>query len=894
MFLKNRIIILPLVLLTLGTQELKGQTLSGRVTDALTGQPLSGANVTIEGSDLGAATDMNGYYRVDLSSGSYTVKASYIGFESKTSNVTVKLQDVDVNFALTSSSVDVASVSVVGSRFKPRTQMTSAVPIDNLSVRELKSTGHLSVESMMTYKLPSYNSQQQTISDATAHFDPADLRGLGPSRTLVLVNGKRKNASALVYINDTPGKGEVGVDMKSIPVAAIERVEVLRDGASAQYGSDAIAGVINIILKDDVDYTTVNFRSGITTEGDGLNQGFDASTGIRVGSNGYLNLSASFHNQEETNRAGEPGSDLLFIDLSELTDDTGFITDNPDLGMRIGIPNMTTNDVSFNFGYNLNNRNKFYSFGSLTTRKSLSYALYRAPYWIPDENNIFHDEGETYEGFQPTFESDVIDNNFTAGVTGDKSGWNYDLSASFGSNAVDYKVDNSQNLDMGAESPTTFNPGGYEFSHSVTNFDLSKSLGMITLGLGSEFRFENFVALAGEEASYFGGGAQSFPGIQPQNAVDVNRQNFGFYMDLGADVTEDLYAGVAARSEEYSDFGSSFTWKAAARFKTMDDLLSLRASMSTGFRAPSLHQIYMSNIQTLISGGTVSNQGTFNNHSPVIRSLGVDKLKEENATNTTFGVALKPMDGLDLSLDVYDVTVDDRIVYSSAITSDDTTSAVGAILNDYNVTSIKFFTNAVSSTTSGIDFVASYSGLELGPGSLDLSIGFNTNTTKLDDKITTPDPISSSGADIFDRKEQSRLVSARPKNKIILSLNYSMGALNVGLNNTQFGEVTWRHVDNGVNGAPVGPGGSTLPENDEDYDQTFSAKLVTDLNLNYQLNNNLSLNLAVNNLLNTYPDVIDTKGDMITDLGGRFKYPWEVNQFGFMGTNIQGTVSYSF
>ena len=894
MFLKNRIIILPLVLLTLGTQELKGQTLSGRVTDALTGQALSGANVTIEGSDLGAATDMNGYYRVDLSSGSYTVKASYIGFESKTSNVTVKLQDVDVNFALTSSSVDVASVSVVGSRFKPRTQMTSAVPIDNLSVRELKSTGHLSVESMMTYKLPSYNSQQQTISDATAHFDPADLRGLGPSRTLVLVNGKRKNASALVYINDTPGKGEVGVDMKSIPVAAIERVEVLRDGASAQYGSDAIAGVINIILKDDVDYTTVNFRSGITTEGDGLNQGFDASTGIRVGSNGYLNLSASFHNQEETNRAGEPGSDLLFIDLSELTDDTGFITDNPDLGMRIGIPNMTTNDVSFNFGYNLNNRNKFYSFGSLTTRKSLSYALYRAPYWIPDENNIFHDEGETYEGFQPTFESDVIDNNFTAGVTGDKSGWNYDLSASFGSNAVDYKVDNSQNLDMGAESPTTFNPGGYEFSHSVTNFDLSKSLGMITLGLGSEFRFENFVALAGEEASYFGGGAQSFPGIQPQNAVDVNRQNFGFYMDLGADVTEDLYAGVAARSEEYSDFGSSFTWKAAARFKTMDDLLSLRASMSTGFRAPSLHQIYMSNIQTLISGGTVSNQGTFNNHSPVIRSLGVDKLKEENATNTTFGVALKPMDGLDLSLDVYDVTVDDRIVYSSAITSDDTTSAVGAILNDYNVTSIKFFTNAVSSTTSGIDFVASYSGLELGPGSLDLSIGFNTNTTKLDDKITTPDPISSSGADIFDRKEQSRLVSARPKNKMILSLNYSMGALNVGLNNTQFGEVTWRHVDNGVNGAPVGPGGSTLPENDEDYDQTFSAKLVTDLNLNYQLNNNLSLNLAVNNLLNTYPDVIDTKGDMITDLGGRFKYPWEVNQFGFMGTNIQGTVSYNF
>ena len=894
--IKHRFIKSPfLVILISFASFMNAEELTGKVTGSETGEPLVGANVTVEGSDKGDATDVNGYFKISgLQRGNYTVVASFIGYESKKSNVTVGSDNVNLNFSLNSSSVDVASVSVVGSRFKPRTQITSAVPVDNLSLRELKSTGHLSIESMMTYKLPSYNSQQQTISDATAHFDPADLRGLGPSRTLVLVNGKRKNASALVYINDTPGKGEVGVDMKSIPVAAIERVEVLRDGASAQYGSDAIAGVINIVLKDDVDYTTVNFRSGITTEGDGFNQGFDASTGIRVGSNGFLNLSASFHDQEETNRAGEPGSDLLFIDLSGLTDETGFITDNPDLGMHIGMPNMTTNDVSFNFGYNLDNRNKFYSFGSLTTRKSLSYALYRAPYWIPDENNIFHDEGETYEGFQPTFESDVIDNNFTAGVTGDKSGWNYDLSASFGSNAVDYKVDNSQNLDMGAESPTTFNPGGYEFSHSVTNFDLSKSLGMITLGLGSEFRFENFVALAGEEASYFGGGAQSFPGIQPQNAVDVNRQNFGFYVDLGADVTDDLYVGMAARSEEYSDFGNSFTWKGAGRFKAMNDRLSLRASMSTGFRAPSLHQIYMSNIQTLISGGTVSNQGTFNNHSPVIRSLGVDKLKEENATNTTFGVAFKPMDGLDLSLDVYNVAVDDRIVYSSAIASSDTTSAVGAILNDYNVTSIKFFTNAVSSTTSGIDFVASYSGLELGPGSLDLSIGFNTNSTELDDKITTPDPISSSGADIFDRKEQSRLVSARPANKMILSLNYSMGALNIGLNNTQFGEVTWKHVNNGINGAPVGPDDSTLPTNDEDYDQTFSAKLVTDLNLNYQLNDNLSLNLAVNNLLNKYPDVIDTKGDMITDLGGRFKYPWEVNQFGFMGTNILGTVSYSF
>ena len=866
-----------LITCTLGIQIMVAQTaqVSGKITDAETGEPLAGAQVMVKRTSIGTTTDQNGVFSLKVDTGA-TLIFTYIGYQTKEATATSERMAI----GLERGTLRGDEVSVVGSRFKPRTTITSPVPVDNLSIRELKFTGQVSIESMMTYKLPSYNSHQQTISDATAHFDPADLRGLGPSRTLVLINGKRKNVSALVYINDTPGKGEVGVDMKSIPAAAIERVEVLRDGASAQYGSDAIAGVINIILKDDVDYTTINFRAGATTEGDGFNQGFDASTGIRVGSNGFLNLSVSFHDQEETNRAGSPGGDglfgVVFGDDAILNGTHPWLVDNPDMGMHVGMPNMTINDISFNFGYNLDDRNKFYSFGSLTTRRSLSYALYRAPYWIPDENNIFHGEGEEYVGFQPTFESDVIDDNFTAGVTGDKSGWSYDLSASFGSNAVDYKVDNSQNLDMGAESPTTFNPGGYEFRHTVTNFDLSKSMGLVTLGLGSEFRFENFVALAGEEASYFGGGVQSFPGIQPQNAVDVNRQNFGFYIDLGADVTEDLFVSAAARSEEYSDFGNSFTWKGAGRFKTMDDNLSLRASMSTGFRAPSLHQIYMSNIQTLISGGTVSNQGTFNNHSPVVRSLGVDKLKEENATNTTFGVAFKPMDGLYLSLDVYNVEVDDRIVYSSAISSSDTTSAVGGILNDYNVTSIKFFTNAVSSTTNGIDFVASYSGLEIGPGALDISLGYNSNTTELGDKITTPVPIASSGADIFDRKEQSRLISARPASKMILGLNYSMGALNIGLNNTQFGEVTWQHAS------------------DSSMDQTFSAKLVTDLNVNYQLNDNLSLNLSVNNLLNVYPDVINTGGDFVTDLGGRFKYPWEVNQFGFMGTNILGSVSYDF
>ncbi|MBC8197389.1 MAG: TonB-dependent receptor [Candidatus Marinimicrobia bacterium] len=867
-------------------------TVSGKVTDE-NNNGLPGVNVVVEGTSLGASTDGDGDFNIlNVPTGSQTITVSYIGLESQSSSVNVGSGESKVNFTLSTSAVVGKDVTVVGSRFNPRTIIDSPVPIDNISLRELKSTGQQSIDQMLTYKIPSYNSQQQTISDATAHFDPADLRGLGPSRTLVLVNGKRKNASSLVYINDTPGKGEVGVDMKSIPASSIERVEVLRDGASAQYGSDAIAGVVNIILKDDVG-TEINLSSGQTTAGDGFNMGANVNHGMKIGDNASLNITASYFDQEETNRAGEPGSDALFIDLVGLTDETGFIDAHPDLGMHVGLPNMTSMDFYLNGSYNLSNGMELYSFGGVTKRDGLSYALYRAPYWIPDENNLLHDEGELYEGFQPTFETDITDNSFTIGLAGKLSDWDFDLSSSTGRNIVNYAVNNSQNLDMGADSPTEFNPGGYEFGHSVINFDVANSFGDISVGIGAEVRSENFVAVEGDEASYEGGGVQSFPGIQPQNAVDATRDNVGVYANVDYDVNNALLVSGAARFESYSDFGTNLTWKASTRYSINDDM-TVRGSVSTGFRAPSLHQIYMSNIQTLVSGGTVSNQGTYNNGSDVVKLLGVAELKEENSNNMTFGFAFKPMKGLYTSFDYYNVSVDDRIVYSSSIASSDEETLVGQILAENDITSLKFFTNAVDTKTSGMDIVVSYSGLEVGTGSMDLNFSANFNETEIVGEIATPDAIAEAGVDIFDRKEQSRIESARPSDKIMLGLTYNMGALSLSLNNTRFGEVTWKHQNNGLNGAPFGPDGSALPENDEDYDQTFSAKWLTDVNLNYQLNDMIGFNFAINNLLDVYPDVIDTKGDMITDLGGRFKYPWEVNQFGFMGTTIKGSVSFNF
>mgnify|MGYP002525953419 CR=1 FL=1 len=870
-------------------------TVKGKVTGE-NGEALVGANIQVKGTTVGVSTDRDGEFIINTESGAILV-VSFIGY--KKTEMVVKSEKMTI--VLNMGTLRGDEVSVVGSRFKPRTSITSPVPIDNISFRELKSTGQQGLDHMLTYKVPSYNSSQQTISDGTAHFDPADLRGLGPSRTLVLVNGKRKNASSFIYINDTPGKGEVGVDMKSIPTAAIERVEVLRDGASAQYGSDAIAGVINVITKRNVDYTEINLSAGQTAgshknAGDGQHIGANVNHSLSIGDNGSVNITVSYNDQKETNRAGEPGSDALFIDLVGLTDDTGFIESNPDLGMHVGLPNMTTMDIFLNGSYTLNDNMELYSFGGLTKRDGKSYALYRTPYWIPDENNLLHNASDTYEGFQPTFETAITDNSLTAGLRGSQRGWKYDVSGSTGRNTVDYAVNNSINLDMGADSPTEFKPGGYEFGHTVANLDIANSFGNLSVGLGVEYRLENFKAIAGDTASYHGAGVQSFPGIQPQNEVDADRNNIGFYGNIEYDVNENFLVGAAARFENYSDFGSSLIWKANGRYKMMDDNLAFRGSYSTGFRAPSLHQIYMSNIQTLVSGGTVSNQGTYNNESDVVASLGVGKLKEENSNNMTFGLAFKPMKGLYTSFDYYNISVADRIVYSSSIASgaDDSTSLVYQILTENNITSLKFFTNAVDTKTSGMDIVVSYSGLELGPGSLDLNFSANFNTTDVDGEITTPTPIAEAGVDIFDRKEQSRIETARPSDKIMLGLTYNMGALSLSLNNTRFGEVTWKHANNGINGAPVGPGGSTLPENDEDYDQTFSAKWLTDLNINYQVNDMIGLNLAVNNLMDVYPDEIDTKGDMITDLGGRFKYPWEVNQFGFMGTTIHGGLSVKF
>ncbi|WP_296622981.1 TonB-dependent receptor [Marivirga sp.] len=846
-------------------------TVSGKVFDGDTNDPLVGANVVIEGTSTGVTTDLNGEFKIEIPTNDPSnLIISFVGYLKE--SVLVDSNNKQLRIVLKSDVLSLGTVMVTGSRFKPRTIADSPVPIDNIKIEDMQQTGQFSVDKMLTYTVPSYNSTNQTISDATAHFDPADLRNLGPSRTLVLVNGKRKNASALVYVNETPGRGEVGVDMKSIPAAAIERVEVLRDGASAQYGSDAIAGVVNIILKEETEQSKFSVNSGITTEGDGFRIGSDFNTGFEVGNNGFINVTASFYDQQRTNRPGTPGEDVLF----GVGPDNSWIQQNPDLGMTVGIPELTSSNAFYNSRFDLKGGASLYSFGGITLRKGTSYAIYRTPYWVPDPFNLLHESGTTYQGFQPTFNSDILDNTLTIGIDGERNGWGYDISLTSGRNEVDYTIGNTLNPSLGADSPTNFRAGGYEFGHTVSNLDVGKQFGNLVFSAGTEIRFENFVATAGEEASYVGGGAQSFPGLQPSNEEDAIRYNVGVYADLAYDVSDNLLIGGAVRYENYSDFGSNVNWKFNARYKMLDDILTLRSSVSTGFRAPSLHQIYFSNVQTLVVDGQLQNEGTFNNLSPVVRSLGVPKLKQEKSFNITAGIASNFANNFSFSLDYYHIEVDDRIVFSSQITSNDTTSAVGSILNQQNISALKFFINGANTVSDGVDLVIGYDNIILGAGDLSLTLAANYNNMEINGTINTPAPIEETGINIFNREERSRITSARPQDKVLLGITYKIGDFTATLNNTRFGEVTWRH-----------------PE-DPDKDQVFSAKIITDLNMSYKFNDNLGATLGVNNLFDVYPDEIDPKGDPGTDLGGRFRYPWEVNQFGFMGTMVQAGINLKF
>jgi iron complex outermembrane receptor protein len=874
MKLKNVLKFLTFAFALFLSSTLAAQTIKGKVTDS-SGEGLPYMNIVEKGNTSnGIVSSDNGEFSITVGSLPTSLVVSSMGFETKTVNVT----DASYLTIVVNEDNALDEVVVTGSRNKPRTILDSPVPIDNIDVAELVQSGKPTLDRMLTFKVPSFNSQNQAISDATAHYDPADLRGLGPSRTLVLINGKRKNQSAQVYLNRTPGKGEVGVDLKSIPTAAIERVEVLRDGASAIYGSDAIAGVMNIILKKDVEYSTFSTKAGITSEQDGFSLSSDFNTAFGFGDGGFVNVTLGYYKQETTNRAG------IASDVGSTPRDIAWLAANPRAGMTVGQPAMEKKDLFVNMEHPIGDNSTLYSFHGYTTRDGQSFAYYRAPYWRNDvaDANFITKNPNDFIGYQPTFETKINDYINAIGVKFPiAEGWNADASVTYGSNDVDVTVNNSVNRDYLADngtSPRTFNPGGYAFTNIVGNFDVNSQLSdALGLAFGMEFKQESFKAIEGNPLSYYGAGSDSFAGIKPDEAGKWSRNNLALYTQLDYDVNEKLLLGVAGRYEDFTDAGSNFSWKANGRYK-LGSKGALRASYSTGFRAPTLHQSHITLSQYIIVAGSSEPllQGTLANDNPAVQALGVPSLTHEISKNLSAGLTYKFDRNFSASVDFYQIQVDDRVLFSSQIGSDGddtTTNPVEQILQANNVVAVQVFINAGDTKTTGADIVLNYRNIEMGEGKLHASFAANFNKTTID-AINTPQTIADAGYDIFDRQEQGLITNSRPRSKMVLGLNYIGDAWDVSLNNTRFGEVT-----------VTAPASGT--------DQELSAKITTDLGLGYKLTDRITFNANINNIFDVYPDV--TKASTGTSqAGSRFMYSSEVQQLGQLGTNYMVGINYQF
>ena len=830
---------------------------TGKVSDSA-GAGISGVNVREKGTNNGTSTDFDGNYKIKVGANA-TLQFSSIGLD-KVEQAVGESSVVNVTMTQDSGSV-LDNVVVVGTRTAPRSNTTSALPVDVLTSRDLTSTGQATFDKALQYKIPSFNTVQTPVNDATSLLDPYEIRNMGPSRTLVLINGKRKNMSSLVYVQTSPGRGETGADISAIPTDAIERVEILRDGASAQYGSDAIAGVMNIILKKNATNSSATLRSGITGKGDGEMFGLAFNNGTTVGEKGFVNYTVDFSKVNLANRS-TPLNAKDEADFWGVTEEVTqkFLNIKPDGGNVNGSPETAAAKFSVNGGSDLSETSQFYYNAAYVYKKVNSFANYRAPYWrqakpflaggAPYLASIYGDGTlASYIGYVPTFVGDLNDYNATIGYKSKVDGWNTDASLTTGGNSQNYTVENSQNRSKDAQGnfifaadpniytgQTTFRPGGTKFDHYVGNIDISKVVNdQLSIGFGSEFRTENFEIISGDEGSYLGSGADSFQGNDPKNAGKFNRYNLGVYLDVAFDVTKDFLINATGRYENYSDFGSANVWKISSRYKLLDDKLTFRGSISTGFRAPSLHQIYTEKAQSTFSGNNIEVTGIANNVSNLARTLGIPKLTAEKSTNVTLGFGYKANKQFSMTVDYYNIDVKDRIILGNLID-------FGAVLGKQ-----AFFVNAIDSRTNGIDFVLNYRNILLGKGKLAANLSGNyTLTNKIDGSVKNPISISSIGQTVFNSTQNSLMFTSRPKYKYIYGVDYEVGKFILTLNNTLFGATKFNNND-------YSSTDTAAPLRTNDLRTVFQAKTVTDLGVNFNATKKLTLSLNVNNILNVLP-----------------------------------------
>ena len=791
-------------------------SVSGTVTDS-DGNALFGANVVVEGTSSGAATAADGSYSVDgVAGGSYTVTASYIGYES--ASVTVNVDGTaTANFSLSSSAVAGSSVSVLGSRFA-RNVDEQAVPVEVITELEIRATGLTETSQLLQALVPSYNAPRGYITDGSDHMRPATLRGMAPGHVLVLVNGKRRHSGALVHVNGSVGRGSTQVDINAIPASAIEKIEVLRDGASAKYGT------------------------GLSLFG------------------GNLYISGSMRDGGRTNRTGlDPRMQYFGTDANGQLTKSASATVTPDPrerdfdreNHRIGRGEFEQVSMMWNGNFPMEGGGTFYTFGGFNTRNGESGCYYRRAQdnrtlraWYPD-------------GFLPLISPELTDSSAAFGMKGLWGDYSYDLSVTTGGNDFAWGMQNSHNATYGTSSgqQSDFDLGTLGYSQTSVNLDMTTVTeidgfaGPVNLAMGLEWRTENYTIEAGEEAGYADGGfdvldgpsagasaavgCQCLPGLAPANESDRDRDAIGVYVDAEADVLDNLLVGVALRAENYSDFGQTTNGKIAMRYELQDGL-AVRASLSTGFRAPALQEAYFSSIATNFIDGVPYEVGTFPVDTEPARALGATDLEPETSNNLSAGMTWKN-DMASLEVDAYKITVEDRIGLTETFKGD----GMVQFFNERNISAAagRWFFNGVDTETNGLDIVGKMN-FDIPNGNLLLKSALNFTDTEVTNKgeLETPANLADYTSQVLlGRANTVRYENSGPKNVFQFSAMVQKPTCNwmVKLNN--WGEVT-------------------IPSGTEEREQVLSSKWTVDAEYSMQLNSQARLSLGVNNMFDVYPD----------------------------------------
>lgn len=805
-------------------------------------------------------------------------------------------------------SEELSNIVVTGTRVPNRSALETAVPVDVVTNDSLTNLGVTEVNQALAVSLPSFNFPRPGLADGTDTIRPATLRGLAPDQTLVLVNGKRRHTASLVNVNGTIGRGSAAVDLNAIPNAIIESIEVLRDGASAQYGSDAIAGVINLRLRTDSDGGDIGVHYGWRESkytvptgepppgagwsapprlsrdvSDGETLTVSAWKGFALGESGSLTVAAEYKDQEHTERGGwDPRQQFPLVngefDPRELTFNR--------FNSWYGEPELEQATLFANAEYEFESGATMYGWASFQERDARSAGFYRR---ANDERNII----EIYpEGFLPIIAPKVTDYSAAYGVRWQLGEWDMDSSLSYGYNEMEFTIENTLNRSLGPSSKTEFDAGGFDYDQLVLNISgvrpiqVSWLASPLNVAIGLEARRETYSITAGEPDSYRNGGvllpngqptpsgAQVFPGFRPENEVSEDREAVGAYIDLEANLTPKLLASIALRGEHYSDFGENLSGKISARYDFTDNF-ALRGSVQNGFRAPSLQQQFFATTSTNFINGIPYDITTFPATDPIARALGARDLDAEESQNFSIGAVMRFGD-LSITIDAYRIDIDDRIVLSENLTQEN----VREYLTQQGFVGVgggRFFINGVDTETEGVDIVVSYPWSLGNAGRLDLTFTANFNSTDVTRTPTTQELEALDPAPIlFDRVNVLTFEEGTPKDKFSLNANWSRDRLGATLRATRYGEV-------------LSPDTGATYTSTVINDVVLSPTTLIDIEGRFDLTESLRLALGADNVTDEYPD----PNPPVVNSTGTTSFS-NYSPFGRSGRFVYGKLTYSF